>query len=76
VSQVAWEALSEAEQADFETLAMDAKTMLNRGDVEGAYDHIEALEMEADHKAAFWYLFDSKQRSALKKEGERRKNAA
>ena len=74
VTQVAWEALTEAEQADFETLAMDAKTMLNKGDVEGAFNHIEDLDMEADHKAAFWYLFDSKQRSALKKEGERRRN--
>jgi hypothetical protein len=44
---------------------------LTNGSVEDAVLEAENADMDTDEKAYFWTLFDSKQRSAMKKEHER-----
>ncbi len=69
-------ALSDEGRTWVDTIAADAIVMLARGDVEGAYLHIEAQKMDAEHKSALWSLLDSKQRAALKKHSQTAKEAA
>ena len=67
------EPMSEWDKLDVETQewmlgeAMAITVMLNDGDVEGAVNHLEGLNLEVDSKIAFWSRLDSKQRSAIKK---------
>ncbi|GAC1610294.1 MAG: hypothetical protein NVS3B3_18700 [Aquirhabdus sp.] len=51
---------------------MEAISLLSKGNAEDAYDYIESLELDADHKVGLWSLLDSKQRSTLKKIKESR----
>ena len=59
--------LDEATQQELCDLAFESICMLERGDVEGAVQAIKALALEADLMVAFWSLFDSRQRAAMKK---------
>ena len=70
-----WESLSVDMQNHLSDIAHRAHVLLTKGDVAGAWDEITEQDeaLDADHKVALWTRFDSKERSALKKEAERRK---
>ena len=71
-----YEALPQEGRDWVDTIAADVIVMITRGDVEGAYLHIEAQAFDAEHKSALWSRLDSKQRSALKKHSETKRKAA
>lgn len=71
-----YEALPQEGRDWVDTIAADVIVMVTRGDVEGAYLHIEAQAFDAEHKSALWSRLDSKQRSALKKHSETKRKAA
>ena len=48
-------------------LSTEPLIMLERGDIEGAVKHIQWLRLDGDELQLFWSLFDSSQRSAMKK---------
>lgn len=54
-------------------VAHRVSSLIKRADLRGAYDELEAQNYGPDLKSAVWSRFDSKERSALKKEGETRK---
>ena len=66
------EARSEWDKLDADTQnwmteeAMAITVMLKDSDIEGAYNHLESLQLEADYKIAFWSRLDATQRSAIK----------
>jgi len=54
-------------------IAGNVRSMIVRKDVAGAYDEIEAHNLEIELKTALWALLDSKERSAIKAEATQRK---
>lgn len=66
VSQVAWEAEDAESQKFLKELADDVKGLLGLPDVKMAVDKLEEAKLSADEKVAIWFLFDSKERSAMK----------
>ncbi len=73
-------------QGFFDSLAIDVQNsilecshrvskLLKAGDIPGAYDELAAYDCEGyeDRKAGLWDQFDSKERAALTKEGQRRR---
>jgi hypothetical protein len=52
---------------------MDAIVFLSQDKIAEASDYIRSLQLEATMQTAFWHLFDSKQRSAIKKYREENK---
>lgn len=67
VAREVFDALPEADQIVLRDAAMEPIAMLHGGDVAGAVEAIDALELDNDTQIAFWSLFDSKERSAIKK---------
>lgn len=67
VAREAFDALPEEDQTALRDAAMEPIAMLHQGDVAGAYDAIQAIGFDNDTMVPFWSLFDSKERSALKK---------
>lgn len=67
VPRIIFSGLDEATQQELCDLAFEPTCMIERGDVEGAVQAIKALELEGDLMIAFWSLFDSRQRAAMKK---------
>ena len=75
-------------KADFDSLPMSKQVTLREaserpleqcevGDYAGAFESIEALNLDNDDKVAFWSLFASHHRSALKRvSGQHHKKAA
>ncbi len=59
--------MSQEDQTTIETIAMEVRFLIGKGDVEGAVEYINNCQLDADWKTALWSRFDSKQRSALKK---------
>jgi hypothetical protein len=62
-----FDSMGKEDQETIETIATEARWMIEKGDVEGAVKYINDCELDADFKTALWSRFDSKQRSALKK---------
>ena len=62
----AWDALDDATKEWMLGEAMAVTAMTMKGDIEGAYQHIESLKLEADEKIALWSRLDATQRSAIK----------
>jgi hypothetical protein len=62
-----FDSMSQEDQTTIETIAMEARFLIGKGDVEGAVEYINNCQLDADWKTALWSRFDSKQRSALKK---------
>jgi hypothetical protein len=62
-----YDSMTQDDQGFVETIATEARWMIEKGDVEGAVKYINDCELDADFKTALWSRFDSKQRSALKK---------
>lgn len=67
-----WEAMDTDMQIFLTDVAANVKTLLGRGKMKDAYDELESHNLEVEAKAAIWTRFDSKERSALKKEGASR----
>ncbi len=59
--------MSKEDQDEIEGIAVEARMLIEKGDVNGAVEYINTKELDADWKTALWSRFDSKQRSALKK---------
>jgi hypothetical protein len=59
--------MSLEDQEMLRNAAMPALSMLAKDDLEGAVDWIKELDLDSDHKTAFWSLFETKQRAAIKK---------
>jgi len=55
------------DQEVIRSIGVDAISLLAKNDIQGAVDYINELGLDADSKTALWSLFDSKQRSAIKK---------
>ena len=62
----AWDKLDKETQEWMTSEAMAVTVMTSDGDIEGAYMHIESLQLEADDKIALWSRLDSSQRSVIK----------
>lgn len=70
----AWESQPLDMQNFLLDLAHRATKLIAKGDIAGAYDEIEGQEWTDEMaKVALWSRLDSKQRSALKREGDARK---
>jgi hypothetical protein len=62
-----FQSMSEGDQETIRSIGVEAISLLTKNDVQGAVDYINELGLDADSKTALWSLFDSKQRSAIKK---------
>ena len=62
-----FQSMSEEDQETIRSIGVIAIGFLAKNDIEGAVDYINGLDLDADSKTALWSLFDSKQRSAIKK---------
>lgn len=71
----AWEAMDEESKAFLQSVANEVIAIINGGDIVAAYDRLNSEVLTTEEKVAVWTRFDSKQRSALKKQGETRKVA-
>ena len=71
----AWEALTEDMQTWLHDLSNEVRSMLVKGDVKGACEHLDEASLEHEQKIAIWTRFDSKERSAMTKYREMNKNA-
>jgi len=58
--------LAEEDQERLRSFAANVKTYINQNKLEDAVLYKKSLELDADSDTAFWSLFDSKERSALK----------
>jgi hypothetical protein len=62
-----FESMHKEDQETIRSIGVEAISLLAKNDIEGAVDYINGLDLDADSKTALWSLFDSKQRSAIKK---------
>ena len=62
-----FQSMSAEDQETIRSIGVEAISLLTKNDIEGAVDYINGLDLDADSKTALWSLFDSKQRSAIKK---------
>lgn len=62
-----WEALDVDNQTWLQDIADQSITLIDKGDIKGAMEHIADQNLDADDKVALNTRFDSKQRSAMKK---------
>jgi hypothetical protein len=67
ITQDEWDKLSPEDQEQLRSLAVDALKFLADGEIAEASDYIKSLQLEPTLHTAFWHLFDSKYRSAIKK---------
>ncbi len=67
VTKDEWDKLSPTDQEELRSLAITPIALLAKGEVAEASKYIKDLALEATMQTAFWYLFDSSQRGALKK---------
>jgi hypothetical protein len=67
VSKNVFDLMTEDEKEMILSFAMNVTNLTNDGDIEGALEYINSLELDADWKTALWGQLDSKQRSAIKK---------
>lgn len=62
-----FQSMSAEDQETIRSIGVEAISLLTKNDIAGAVDYINELGLDADSKTALWSLFDSKQRSAIKK---------
>jgi len=62
-----FQSVSAEDQETIRSIGVEAISLLAKNDIAGAVDYINELGLDADSKTALWSLFDSKQRSAIKK---------
>ena len=70
VPRMTLEKMPDDEKKFLEGIANEVKEMLASGLEPDAAAHLEAQNLDVDEKVAIWALFDSKQRSAIKKANE------
>lgn len=70
------ERIEAPEVAAMNDLAVKVHELLTAGDVQGAVKAIDDANPDTDQKVYLWTKFDSKQRSAMKKEKQRQKDEA
>lgn len=63
----AWESMDADMKIFLTDLSGESRGLMLRGDFRGAAEHIHEKELDNEQKTALWTLFDSKERSALKK---------
>ena len=66
-----WDAMDSDQKIGLQKIAAEVKDFFDAGDISGAHGHIVKQKLDSDEKAALWTLFESKIRTALKKEHER-----
>lgn len=66
ITQSAWDDLSAEDQKWLQDIADGVRVELNERGPEAALAILEEQGLDADHKAALWSRFDSKERSAMK----------
>ena len=74
VPKSAFDALDTEEQAFLQGLANEVSALI-ANDVAAACEKLASANLDADEKAAIWCLFDSAERSAMKKHNEQKKAA-
>ena len=74
VPKSAFDALDTEEQAFLQGLANEVSSLI-ADDVAAACEKLASANLDADEKAAIWCLFDSAERSAMKKHNEQKKAA-
>lgn len=62
-----FQSMSAEDQEAIRSIGVDAISLLTKNDIAGAVDYINELNLDADSKTALWSLFNSSQRSAIKK---------
>lgn len=60
-----WEALTPDVQTWLHDLSNEVRTLLERGDVKGACEHLDEQNLDNERKLAIWTRFDSKERTAM-----------
>ena len=71
----AGDSLTPEEREKMKALAEKVLAWFKDGSIGDAFAELDNAALETDHKLYIWTFFDSKQRAALKKEGERVKAA-
>ena len=66
VPQDVFDSLDQQSQEELRSYAADVIVMLSKDKVSDAVAYLESLKLDEQWKTAIWYLFDSKQRSAIK----------
>lgn len=66
----AWESMAPDEQIWLQDIANQAISLINKGDIKGAVQHIQDQNLQNEEKVALTTRFDSKQRSAMVKARE------
>lgn len=69
------EHMDDATRAKLKGIALDVVEHINDGNLAVAYQCLVEQDLDATERSALWSLFDSKQRSALKAEGQRAREA-
>ena len=67
VTKDVFDSLAKEDKEQILSFAMQVNSLANKGDIEGAIDYINDLQLDADWKTALWSQLDSKIRSAIKK---------
>lgn len=67
VTRDVFDSLKDDEKEQILSFAMEVNSLAGKGDIEGAIDYINDLQLDADWKTALWSQLDSKIRSAIKK---------
>lgn len=67
VSRDVFDSMTVPDQEQILSYAMEVNSLALKGDIEGAIDYINELQLDADWKTALWSQLDSKIRSAIKK---------
>jgi hypothetical protein len=62
-----FQSMSAEDQEVIRSIGVEAISLLTKNDIAGAVDYINELNLDADSKTALWSLFNSSQRSAIKK---------
>lgn len=70
-----WDTMPESKQRELQGIADEVRAEIERGDMESALTVLSTIT-DADEKTALWSRFDSKERSAIKRESQKLKEAA
>lgn len=71
-----WEQLTEDERVWLNDVANETKALIKKGDIVGALLRIKDEQLDADKSVALVTRFDSKERTAMKKEQEKQREVA
>jgi len=69
-AEAAFRELDQEIAQGYRELAVEPLALCERGDFEGAWQHIQWLRLDDSEMLLFWTLFDSTQRRLMKAAGE------